>query len=253
MLTNIDYQKEYQKLKSKYLDIKQNDKIEIYLIRHGQTDWNVLRKHQGQEADNELNDVGRSEARKTGLYLKEYRMNDKHFDCIYSSPLKRAKETAAIIKDVICFNSDILYDDRLKERKQGKMVGLTKDDNLIGLRREIINKLMPVDPIEKYVKYDDIMEFSSRELDLGFESDRELKIRASEFIEMVVSGKYRKIIVISHGGLLFNMIQKMFNINACPHGNFNCGDNCYIIYIVYLNGVFNLVSPPNTDHLCLYK
>ena len=65
----------------------------IYLVRHGQTDDNFKSIVQGR-IDNPLNDVGRNQAKATGLKLKD--LNIK-FDSIYSSPLIRAKESASII------------------------------------------------------------------------------------------------------------------------------------------------------------
>ena len=61
----------------------------LYIMRHGKTDWNELRKLQGR-TDIELNEEGREMARKAS---KEYK--DVHFDVCFCSPLKRAKETAA--------------------------------------------------------------------------------------------------------------------------------------------------------------
>ncbi|MGN0377355.1 MAG: histidine phosphatase family protein [Suilimivivens sp.] len=65
--------------------------MKIYLIRHGETDYNKDKRLQGQ-CDIELNDYGRELARITAEGLK-----DIPFDIIYTSPLKRAKETAQII------------------------------------------------------------------------------------------------------------------------------------------------------------
>lgn len=62
--------------------------MDIYLIRHGETDYNKARRIQGR-CDIELNDYGRELAYLTAEGLKEV-----PFDVIFTSPLKRAKETA---------------------------------------------------------------------------------------------------------------------------------------------------------------
>lgn len=62
------------------------------MIRHGETDWNVVRRLQGR-ADIPLNEEGRRLARITSKALEEV-----DFSVIYTSPLLRAKETATIIK-----------------------------------------------------------------------------------------------------------------------------------------------------------
>lgn len=66
--------------------------MKLYLVRHGETDKNKTKCLQGQ-SDTELNEYGRELARKTAEGLK-----DVAFDEIYTSPLKRARETAEIIR-----------------------------------------------------------------------------------------------------------------------------------------------------------
>ncbi len=66
--------------------------MKVYIVRHGETDWNLKWKLQGQ-TDTELNDYGRELAFKTAEGLK-----DVCFDRIFSSPLKRAYDTADIIR-----------------------------------------------------------------------------------------------------------------------------------------------------------
>ena len=63
----------------------------IYLVRHGETDWNRQRRIQGS-TDIPLNETGRSQAAATGQLLGR-----RDWDAIYASPLVRAFETAQII------------------------------------------------------------------------------------------------------------------------------------------------------------
>lgn len=71
--------------------------MKVYIIRHGETEWNRLWQLQGS-ADNPLNASGLREAMAASLYLR-----DIPFDHAYSSPLMRAKETCRIIlRDRTC-------------------------------------------------------------------------------------------------------------------------------------------------------
>lgn len=65
--------------------------MRLYLIRHGETDWNRQRRLQGH-SDIPLNEAGRQEARAAGERLKKI-----HLDCAFTSPLKRARETAQLV------------------------------------------------------------------------------------------------------------------------------------------------------------
>ncbi len=87
----------------------------IYLIRHGQTDWNKDHRFQGQVAT-ELNETGVRAAEKTRDALKAYPI-----DMILSSPLKRAVDTAKIIAEGI--NVPVVIEPELIEVSFGAWEG----------------------------------------------------------------------------------------------------------------------------------
>jgi len=88
----------------------------IYLIRHGETDWNKIRLLQGT-TDIPLNQNGIEVAKLTAEGLKEV-----PFDLIFTSPLKRAKQTAEIIRGER--KIPLIEDVRLKEISFGPYEGL---------------------------------------------------------------------------------------------------------------------------------
>lgn len=90
---------------------------DLYLVRHGETDWNRQRRIQGL-TDIPLNDTGRQQARATGMLLTRRR-----WDGIYSSPLSRARETARIIAAEVGLPAPTLVD-ALVERNYGEAEGL---------------------------------------------------------------------------------------------------------------------------------
>ncbi|MGU3574669.1 histidine phosphatase family protein [Brucellaceae bacterium C25G] len=71
----------------------------IYFSRHGETDWNVSQRVQGQ-LDIDINDNGRSQADRNGAMLKELIGAADGFDFV-ASPLRRTRETMERIRRVM--------------------------------------------------------------------------------------------------------------------------------------------------------
>ena len=92
----------------------------LYLVRHGETDWNAQRRIQGR-TDIPLNDTGRAQAVTTGQLLAR-----RDWDGLFSSPLARAAETARIIGGEIGIDSVQLIPD-VAERNYGDAEGLDYD------------------------------------------------------------------------------------------------------------------------------
>lgn len=93
--------------------------MKLFLIRHGQTDWNFEQRFQGQ-SDIPLNAVGHRQASD----LAE-RFASESFDVVYSSDLQRALETAHIVTGL---STDIKIEPRLREISFGDWEGLTYDE-----------------------------------------------------------------------------------------------------------------------------
>lgn len=89
--------------------------MNIYVVRHGQTDWNIQGLVQGT-TDIELNDTGKKQAQETAKLLKNV-----NFEAIYASPLKRTMETASIINKY--HNLNIIPDKKIIERNFGDFEG----------------------------------------------------------------------------------------------------------------------------------
>ncbi len=88
----------------------------FFLVRHGETEWNRLRKIQGL-SDIPLNDTGRAQASALGEILAQHR-----FDLIVSSPLSRALETAQILAHRLGMPAPVIID-TLVERNYGEAEG----------------------------------------------------------------------------------------------------------------------------------
>ncbi|MDE5590265.1 MAG: histidine phosphatase family protein [Acetatifactor sp.] len=149
----------------------------IYLMRHGETDWNRIGRLQGQ-SDIPLNEFGIELAEKTAEGLKDVR-----FDAAFSSPLQRAMVTARIVigeRDVA-----VETDDRLKEihfgAYEGKSFGAGQPDGEHPLARP-----------ESYIPAG------------GGESIREAKARAKAFLEdrlLPMEGKADRVLIVAHGAI----------------------------------------------------
>lgn len=94
--------------------------MKIFLVRHGQTDWNVQHKVQGK-ADIDLNNTGIAQASETSQKLI-----NTQIDLVICSPLKRAMQTAQIINKGR--NIPIIYDERISERDFGEMEGKRQEE-----------------------------------------------------------------------------------------------------------------------------
>jgi probable phosphoglycerate mutase len=93
----------------------------IYFIRHGESEANVKKVFAGQKDDTPLVDEGREQAKATA---EEIIKEGLKIDKIYSSPLKRAYETAEIIAKEIGFDtSNIITESRIIEYDMGSLSG----------------------------------------------------------------------------------------------------------------------------------
>ncbi|MDO8532247.1 MAG: histidine phosphatase family protein [Dehalococcoidia bacterium] len=98
----------------------------LYLVRHGQTDWNRLHRIQGH-SDTPLNETGRAQAQALARTFAE-----KPLSAVYSSPLRRARDTAEAIARVHRSPDEsgrhglsVRTLDELKELQVGALDGVT--------------------------------------------------------------------------------------------------------------------------------
>jgi broad specificity phosphatase PhoE len=97
----------------------------IILVRHGKTDWNQELRIQGGSSNTLLNKEGRYQAEKLAI-----RLSRRNIQAIYSSPLKRALETARLIARH--YDIEVVIEKSLREIEAGVMEGLTSAE--LGVR-----------------------------------------------------------------------------------------------------------------------
>lgn len=195
--------------------------MEIYLIRHGETEWNTLRKLQGR-SDTELNEVGVQLAQMTAEALK-----DIPFDVIYTSPLKRAKKTAEIIKGDR--KIPLIEDARIQEVCFGDYEGL-------GCAKE--NYEIPDPEFEYFFQEPD--KYVAKN---GCESIEALCERTTSFLKEILSDKEfrdKRILISTHGAAMKGILS-IFHEGE-KENFWGCGvhRNCAVTKLTYEGRELNL-------------
>jgi broad specificity phosphatase PhoE len=161
--------------------------MKIYIARHGQTDLNKQKVLQGSRTDHSLNETGIKQAEELSKNL-----SGSSFDIIFSSTLKRAKETAEIVNKK--FNVPLMIDERLVERDFGNLSGRSweqiKSDPSWTVQNEETSQNYDYSPF-------------------GGETSEDVKSRLLSFLENLKKEyQGKKILIISHGGVL-KFMQRM--------------------------------------------
>jgi broad specificity phosphatase PhoE len=152
--------------------------MKLFIIRHGESIANAKGIHQGQRVDTGLSKLGKAQAKKIAERLK-----DEKFEAIYSSDLKRAKETAEIIAKP--HKLKVISDKRLREFDTGDWTDLP-------------------DKFEKWKGYriseSERLGIKRWEVKMpGGESDMDHISRTEEFLKSIMKHK-GNIAIIAHGG-----------------------------------------------------
>jgi broad specificity phosphatase PhoE len=150
----------------------------FYIVRHGQTEWNVEKRIQGC-SDIPLNDVGRAQA----VELKE-KLKDIDFAFCFSSDLQRAAETARIILSVHPLIA-VQFDKRLRQRNYGPWEGSPSSEYYAAALLEQVEK------------------------------DAAIGARAMACLEeIVILYPHAHVLIVTHGGVMRNVIAKLCSLEA---------------------------------------
>ena len=102
----------------------------VYLVRHGESEWNVRRLTQGQTSHPPLTDAGRQQARAaTAIIATDLADRRERLERLVTSDLARAVETAAIISDLLGVVAHL--DPRLREQGLGRLEGRGYDETWV--------------------------------------------------------------------------------------------------------------------------
>ena len=199
--------------------------MNIFITRHGQTDWNLAKKLQGR-SDIPLNGNGILQAKRTFLGLKK---SGIAFDRVYSSPLQRAVKTAEIISG---FSGDkIIKDKRIIEFSFGEAEGRTLGEIESLPELEWIKNFFG-NP-EKYKPKSGAETFGSvlsRTKDFWESEIRNLSLRNPDC---------ENVLVVTHGGTLQSLLLHVDGRKLSEYWNVEF-PNCSMNFVSLKNGVFSL-------------
>jgi probable phosphoglycerate mutase len=152
----------------------------LYIVRHGETDWNAARRYQGQ-TDIPLNDKGRAQALRNGQALATLLPGIASADFV-ASPLGRARETMEIVRSALGLpHKGYGIDERLKELSYGHWEGKLQAD------------LPKLDPQGLAARAKDPFRWRPQ----GGESYADLLARTIAWLNDVT----RDTVVVAHGGI----------------------------------------------------
>jgi len=160
------------------------------MVRHGQTEWNLFNRIQGQK-NSPLSEVGKKQACRIREKLK-----DKEIKIAYSSSLGRAVETAAIIIDDLPIK--LIQRDTLNEIALGPWEGKTFEE---------AKKMRPVE-YEQFWRYPEKYSLS------GTETYHELQERTVDEISSIIDKNIgSNVLVVSHGIAIKVILAHFSNLN----------------------------------------
>ncbi|HXV28665.1 MAG TPA: histidine phosphatase family protein [bacterium] len=206
---------------------------QLFLIRHGETAWNRKKRYQGQ-TDISLTQDGRDQARDMARALKSVKI-----DMIYSSSLKRARQTALILSKEVGVRP--VWDARLRELHFGAWEGRTAEQ----LRSR-------KDPV--FLKW----QRGNFVTPTGGESMASLRKRIRSFLKSILSkANGKQVVVVSHAGpmkvLIFESLKlplrSLWSMQIDPASISMLSFHKHFVQMNYLNAVV----PPKGTALQVFR
>ena len=197
---------------------------ELILARHGQTEWNVGKIFRGR-VDVNLDEVGVKQAELLGKYLSNCEL-----EAVYSSPLKRALDTATIVARY--HKVDVHTAGGLIDLDYGKWQSLPEQE---------VKRLYPA-LLNKWHNNPHKVRMP------GGESLEDVRGRVIELVDDVLSKYQSRVLLVSHRVVLKVLICSLLGLNNSHFWNIS-QDVCGITVFNYLDGRFVLVRHDDTSHL----
>lgn len=196
----------------------------VVLIRPAETDWNSLGRRQGWVAT-PINDHGRQQARSLAKYIRNIGLG-----VLYTSDLRRAVETAAILTDGL--DLAVIQDERLRERSIGKWQGMT------------LTEIRNWYPDEYRQLQSDVQSYRIP----GGESRRAVKERVmAAFADYLKQDRARTIGILSHTVALHMLLESV--VAGYDAGTVEFRNTSVTTLHLLENGKWELVAVDDVEHL----
>jgi len=197
----------------------------LILVRHGESEWNRAGRIQGQ-VNSPLTDLGISQAGAISDYLSGIFLNQELE--IYSSPLKRAIQTAEIIaKGIDHLSSEVIIEERLNDFNLGEISGTYGWD-----------KVAEIFPEQAQLRLQDPMRFHPS----GGESGAKFEARLRSLMEEMKGDDTTKLLV-SHG--IVNKFIRGIYKNISGKEMINLGESQNTIYCLEHGDETEIKIPPS--------
>lgn len=183
-----------------------------YIVRHGETEWNAIKRMQGQ-LDSPLTAHGREHARWSGRLLARLGV-----DAVFASPLGRVRETLAVLAEHVTVPP--VFDDRLKEWSGGDWSG------------ELYSELPRRWPAEWAAWNADRYNVRSP----GGENFVDVAMRARSFVEATTHVPGDRIAVVAHGFFNCALAEVLLGLTSVETMQIRQANNT-IIRVVVTDGV----------------
>lgn len=200
--------------------------LDILLVRHGQTKWNVEMRLQGT-LDSDLTEAGIFQAEKLGE-----RLSDIEFSKVFASPSGRTMKTAELVMGNK--NNPIITDERLKEMNFGILEG-KKIETLENRFKQEITVMHEEPEVYNPSEYNG-------------ETYKDLIKRTSGFLDEIVSNEKGKILVVAHGMSLMAMIAAINKLEIKDFWNRGLKPNVSLTMYNYREGLFGEKLFYDTSH-----
>jgi probable phosphoglycerate mutase len=202
------------------------DPTTLLLLRHGETEWNLTGRWQGQAADTPLTELGREQARIVAVRLRAYPIR-----AIYSSDLLRAFETAQIVGHTLAIAP--IAEPALRESDIGAWTGLTWDEITVRYPDEVTAM------------------FAGQEVRRGGgESYGELQARLAAAAESIARRHHgQTVLLVSHGAALRSLVAHVLDASLAQMHRIAIGGNTALSVVQMRHGHLRLVSYNDTAHL----